>query len=408
MHVCILTPGQIGSNPRVVKEAQALHDSGFQVTVIATRVLDLVEPRDQSLMRRIPWHLERIDLRSIWRWRFNRAFQVVCRQGHTLTGSTHLADLGHSAFTRSLTAAAVRTSADLYIAHYPAALPAAVAAARRHGGRYAYDAEDYHLGDWLDIADYDSERGLVRAIEGHYLKSCAFVTAASPGIADAYMETYKIKRPEVVLNVFPLIQAPSGPTLKGTVKPGPSLYWFSQTIGPDRGLECAVRAIGLAGSRPHLYLRGTPVTGFLSHLEKIAAEADAKGRLHILPPDDPDNMEGLASRYDAGLSTENGKTKSRSVALTNKLFTYLLAGIPPIMSDTPEQRTLATETGMADQLYPIDNANDLADVIDRMLSDSVRLASARAVAYRLGREKYNWDSQKAVLLTAVRDALWPV
>ena len=31
-HICILTPGQLGSNPRVVKEAHVLHEAGFTVT----------------------------------------------------------------------------------------------------------------------------------------------------------------------------------------------------------------------------------------------------------------------------------------------------------------------------------------------------------------------------------------
>lgn len=403
--VCILTPGQIGSNPRVAKEAQALHEAGCRVTVIATRRLDLVEPRDQSLMRRIPWRLERIDLRSKWRWRLNRTLEVACRQAHAATGLVHFADLRFSASTRPLSAAALRTPADLYIAHYPAALPAAASAARRHGGRYAYDAEDFHLGDWPDGPDYDAERRLVRAIEDRHLRGCAHVTAASPGIADAYVEAYGVKRPEVVLNVFPLTQAPPGPTARGTAAPGPSLYWFSQTIGPDRGLECAVRAIGLAEARPHLYLRGTPVAGFVDRLEEIAIGCGATGRLHILPPDAPDKMERLAAAFDIGLCGEPAHTRNNAVALSNKLFTYLLAGIPVVMSDTPGQRGFAVEAGLTEQVYPVDDAQVLAAMIDGLLGDPARLAAARAVAYRLGRERYNWENEIGSLLRAVRRAL---
>ena len=132
--------------------------------------------------------------------------------------------------------------ADLYIAHYPAALPAAAKSAARHGARYAFDAEDFHLGDLPDLPKHEHERRRLRAIEGAYLPRAAYVTAASPGIADAYVKGYGIKRPAVVLNVFPLSRAPASTTPRGTVEPGPSLYWFSQTIGPDRGLEAAVAA----------------------------------------------------------------------------------------------------------------------------------------------------------------------
>ena len=405
--ICILTPGHVGSNPRVVKEAQALHEHGFDVTVIATRTLDIVEPRDQSIMRRIPWHLERLDLRSRWRWRLNRAIQVAHRRAYITTGNPRLADLGISAFTRPVMAAALQTSADLYIAHYPAALPVAAAAARRHRGRYAYDAEDFHLGDWYERPEFDIERRWVRLIEEKYLPGCAHVTAASPGIADAYHAAYGIERPDVVLNAFPLTQAPPGPTSRGTIDPGPSLYWFSQAIGPNRGLLSAVRAIGLSKARPHLYLRGTPVAGFVDRLQAMAAAYGVADRLHILPPDEPDEMERLAAEYDVGLVAENGQPSGRAIALANKLFTFLIAGIPAIMSDTPAHRAFADEAGLKAYLYPVDDAEALAANIDHLLDDPARLAAARAQAFRLGRERYNWETEKDKLLATVARSFEP-
>lgn len=403
--VCIVTPGQIGSNPRVVKEAQALHDAGFDTTVIATRILDRIEPRDQSLMRRIHWRLERIDLRQGWRWRGLRVAQSAARGAFALGGFGRAAEFGFSASTFALTAAALRTPADLYIAHYPAALPAAVAAARRYGALYAYDAEDFHLGDWPDVAAHDLDRALVRSIEARVLPGAAYVSAASPGIADAYAEAYGIARPGVVLNVFPLAQAPASATLRGTAVPGPSVYWFSQVIGANRGLECAVRAIGLAKSRPHLYLRGVARPDFVALLQKLATEAGAAERLHILAPADPDDMERLASAYDVGLVAETGDTQSRSIALTNKLFTYLLAGIPPLMSDIPAHRAFAVASGTEANLFRVDDPASLAACFDTLLGDREALATARAQTFKLGQDRYNWDREATRLVALVGQAL---
>jgi len=158
-HICIVTPHQIGCNPRVVKEADALHEAGHEVSVIATRMLGHhVEARDQALMRRIRWRLERIDLRSRVRWKLLRVGQLGAQYAHVATGLGRYADVGFRAYTRPLRWAALATSADLYLAHYPAALPAVAAAARKYGARYAYDAEDFHLGDWPDTPSYDIER----------------------------------------------------------------------------------------------------------------------------------------------------------------------------------------------------------------------------------------------------------
>jgi hypothetical protein len=172
-------------------------------------------------------------------------------------------------------------------------------------------------------------------------------------------------------------------------------------VGPDRGIACAVRAIGIARTHPHLYLRGTPAAGYADRLAEIASEAGAAGRVHLLPPDDPDRMEQRAAAFDAGLCSETGHTASRRLCLTNKLFSFILAGIPPLLSDTPAQSRFAAQAGLADLLYPRDNPTALAGLLDRILGDPTRLASARAHAWRLGQERYNWECERATLIEAV-------
>jgi glycosyltransferase involved in cell wall biosynthesis len=400
--ICIVTPGALGSNPRVVKEAQALQAAGNDVTVISTRTLADVDRRDEAVLAAAAWSACRLDFRSRGNaWRLRRALQTSYQLGFAMTGCGGIAEHAVSPFTSPLARAAKSLPADLYIAHYPAALPAAAAAARRHGALCAFDAEDFHLGDLPDTPAYEPQRRLTWAIERRYLPSCAYVTAASPGIADAYVDAYGIARPTVVLNVFPRAQASSSPTPKGTAEPGPSVYWFSQTIGPDRGLECAVRAIGRARSRPHLYLRGSPASGFLERLYTIAAEVGASARLHILAPAAPSEMERLAASYDVGFVGETGCTASRRVSLTNKLFTYLLAGLPAVMSDIPAHRAFAPEAGDAAWLYTTDDADSLARTFDSLFGHPERLAAARVAAFRLGQTRFNWDIEKATFLEKV-------
>lgn len=403
--ICIVTPGAIGSDPRAVKEADALHAAGYEVTVIATRTLDHVDARDEALMRRTGWRLERIDLRARADWRRLRAPQLLARKLHAIAGWDRLAVRAFSPFTAALGPAALRAPADLYIAHYPAALPAAAAAARRHGARLAYDAEDFHQGDCPDIPAFDRERRLVRSIEERYLPACAYVTAASPGIADAYAQAYGVARPRVVLNVFALSQAPDAPTPRGTARPGPSIYWFSQTIGADRGLECAVRAIALAQSRPHLHLRGTPAQGYEARLRALASQLGVPDRLHFLPPAAPDDMERLASVHDLGLVSETCETHARRLCLTNKLFSYLLAGVPPLMSATQAQARFAEEAGLGDLLFPADDAPALAALVDRLLRCSDERSARREAIWTLAHDRYNWEAERPKLVALVEGAL---
>ncbi len=407
--ICIISPGHLSTNPRLVKEADALAEAGHEVSVIIADFLPWARDKDLSFGGK-PWRITAKLPFGPYAPFVTRVKQVLrhnparwlAKQG---IGPKFMLEAAAHPITEGLTAAACKTPADLYIAHYVAALPAAAAAARRHATLYAYDAEDFHMGDWPEDPAFEFERHLVREIEGRYIPGCAYVTAASPMIAEALVETYAIETPQVVLNVFPRSQAPAKPKTRGSIATEPSIYWFSQTIGPNRGLECAVRAIGLSVHCPHLYLRGTPVAGYLSKLEKLAGESGAEGRVHFLPPSEPEQMEILAAEYDLGLCGEPGHTRNNRRALANKLFSFLLAGLPPLMSATPAQHRFVTEAGFPELVYPIDNAQALAKLIDRLLGAPDQLATLRERMWCLGQERYNWEREGELVKNLVARTL---
>jgi glycosyltransferase involved in cell wall biosynthesis len=409
LRVCILTPGHLSTNPRVVKEADALAGAGYKVSVIAADYAHWAREADRTLAGRA-WSVARTLPFGPDAPRPVRVLQLLRQHSARLMVAARIcpASVIRAAWHPigpDLVAAAIQVPASLYIAHYPAALPAAAIAARHRGALYAFDAEDFHLGDLPELPQHCATRRMVRAIEERYLPGCAYVTAAAPGVADAYAETYGVERPTVILNVFSLAQAPEKPTPAGTAIPGPSVYWFSQTIGKDRGLECAVRAIGRARSQPHLYLRGTPAQGFVDQLRMIAAEVGAGNRIHILPPAPPSEMERLTAAYDVGLVGETGYSANRQIALTNKLFSYLLAGVPAAMSGIPAHRAFAQEVGIATRLYAVDDAESLATAVDSLLENPAALAAARAAAFYLGRTRFNWETERSTLLNCVATAL---
>lgn len=408
--ICLITPGHLSTNPRLVKEADALAGAGYRVAVIAADFLGWARKADEEFAER-PWCMA-ARLRFGPDARLGERIVQIVQQRLALgmfRAGLHKPGLVNAAWHPigpNLARTALEVPADLYIAHYPAALPAAAWAAQARGVRYAFDAEDFHLGDPPEDAAYDEVRVLTRAIESRYLTGCTYVSAASPGIADAYGTAYGIGRPTVIRNVFPLSNAPAGPTPRGIMRPGPSLYWFSQTIGTDRGLECAVQAVGLARSRPHLYLRGQLAKGFGKKLKELAERTGASLRVHLLPPAPPCEMERLAAAHDVGLVGETGRTPNRRIALTNKLFSYALAGVPALISDIPAHREYARDLGPAVRLYPVDDSAALAAVLDELLGgDGQALAQARAQAYALGQVRFNWDQEQAVLLGLVKGAL---
>jgi glycosyltransferase involved in cell wall biosynthesis len=296
--------------------------------------------------------------------------------------------------------------ADLYIAHNLAALPAAATAAARHHAKLGFDAEDYHPGELPDDQADPLELRLRRRIERELLAQCQHLTCASPMIGEAYATDYGVEMLPI-LNVFPLSEAPSASAPPSFARgEEPSLYWFSQTIGPNRGVEQVVRALGQMKTRAVLRLRGNPLPGYSRRLKEFALQiggSDLNSRITLLPVSEPAEMVRLASPHDVGLAVEPGQNENNRRALSNKIFTYLLAGVPVMLSDTPAQVKLSRELGEATWVVDLNNSADVAHSLDRFFSSEKRQQAARDTAWRLARERYNWDMEQHKFLRLVEE-----
>jgi len=300
----------------------------------------------------------------------------------------------HSNMSDRIAQAAIAQPAELYIAHCLAALPAVAIASQKHNAKFSFDAEDFHLGELAKIPENKLEIAIRDYIERTLLPQCCYLTAASPMIAEAYRNRYGVNI-EPILNVFPLAEAPV--KLKEVKnKESFSLYWFSQTIGGDRGIESIVEAMAQMRTSVDLYLRGRSAVGYTDILTQLADQLGVGDRIHILPSAAPNDMAQLAFGYDIGLCIELNQPFNRAICLTNKIFTYLLAGLPILMSDTPAQKELALQLGEAALVVNIYDPKSLAMILDAWFADSLELEKSRTKAWDLGREVYNWDIEQQI------------
>lgn len=403
--VCLVTSGHLSTNPRLVKEADALASSGYDVSIVCARFAAWADRADREFESR-PWHVRKIAFGPLAGPALHIGQGVRRYVGlFTYKALGRSAELALHPATPALSRAACERPADLYIAHNLPALPAAARAATIHHAKLGFDAEDFHRGELTEAPGQAEDLALTREIEDAYLRRCDYLTAASPGISEAYTRACGVERPTVILNVFPKTQAPPSFTSKGVVTPGPSLYWFSQTVGPNRGLETVVEAVARSKSRPTMYLRGTPTAACQEALVGLAARSGVGDRIVFLPPTAPGELVRDAARYDVGLACEVNSPENRRICLTNKLFTYLLAGIPVLASDTPAQARMAAEMGGAAIVYGARDPADLARAIDGLFGEPETLARARQAAWTVGQNRFNWEIEGATFLDVVRRVL---
>jgi len=403
--ICLVTPGHVASTPRLVKEADALAEAGYRVHVVFGRNFPAADPLDADILRTAGWPFTRVDFgrgagaiaRKILR-RFSRQLVVRVR-----SASLGIAARANSAEALHLGSAAARVRASLYVGHCLPALPAAALAARRRGAAYGFDAEDFHDAETDEVLNDPAARISARILQSRLLAGCAHLTAASPLISRRYENVYGV-HPRTVLNVFPLAQAPEASVGPGSItaaRPA-RIYWFSQTIGPGRGLEEMVEVLGRMRAPVELNLRGFPVAGYAARLQAQAIRAGLKRPIRILSPGPPRDMARLAASADLGLSVEPRLPLNRDLCLTNKIFVYLLAGIPQLLSDTAAQSALAPELGEAALLADLGEPDVVAAILDEFFAAPAHMAAARRRARELARSRFCWDLEKSVFLDSIR------
>ncbi len=213
--ICLVTPGHLSTNPRLVKEADALMAAGHEVSIVSARFIPWADAADGEFENR-PWRIRKVAFGPM-AGRARHVIQSLRRRAGLLAYKIFglCPELAFHPVIPALTRAARAAKADLYIAHNLAALPAAYRAAKRHGAKLGFDAEDFHSGELNDTPENALRIRLTRELEQRYLPHCDYLTAASPGIAKAYADTYGVQLPTVILNVFPKADAPAAPTTRG-------------------------------------------------------------------------------------------------------------------------------------------------------------------------------------------------
>ena len=407
--ICVVTAGHLSTCPRMLKAADALAGAGHQVRVVSTSFVDWAADADADVRRRRPgtWAWTLVDYRHAAGRTIRRragarlrAAQILARIGGIRRAPLPLVARAYSRMHPELVRAALAGPSDFLYGGSAGALAAVAEAGRRAGVPYALDLEDFHSAEQDDSPASRASHALAARIERDVLGGAAFLTAASPAIAGAYADTYGV-RPIPVHNTFPL--PARAPDLTPTLGEGLRLYWFSQTVGPRRGLEDAVRAMGRGAIPGELHLRGEVGAEYFESLIRLAAsEAPALKIVHHRPAP-PDSMVDLCAGYDVGLSLEQGHVPSRSLCLTNKAFVYMLGGLAVAFTATPGQRPVAESLAEGAAISAPGDVAGLATALGRWAQDKALLGRAKAAAWAAAQRRWHWEhaADRGALLDAV-------
>lgn len=398
--ITILTQSHLSRNPRVLKEALVLEEAGFQVSIITCCYDQLLYQEDLVILsnKNISYQFY-IDLThsniKTYLARIVRKLSSMLTQIFRLQS---VFSLGYSPYL--LLIKARRQNADLYIVHQE--MPSWVGMKLlKKGYKVCFDLEDWYSEDLLPEARKSRPNRLLKKIERVALANGHAVWTTSTAMSKALNQKYhSVRCPHVIYNSFPDTKTFLNLRQDRQNTSIPSLFWYSQTIGPGRGLEELMEALQLIDFPFELHLRGNVSDQFKKKLLTLFPQNnDQHLYFHSLVSNR--ELPGYIAQHDIGLALELKEPPSRNYTVTNKILQYLQAGLAVVASDTEGQKEIKAFVGKGVLLYKSGVTLSLAEQLSLLLADKDHLKLSRETARKNFQNKLRWNLQAEEILKIV-------
>lgn len=283
----------------------------------------------------------------------------------------------------------------------------AVARARLAGRKVAfvYDAHEFVPGLPKHASRSPRYAAAVESLEREYIRDADRIVTVSPVIADAIKSHYGLdRRPVVVLNA-PLTPGGRRPVVSvrsaAGVEADVALLVYSGGLKRVRGIDVAIEAMRhLPGV--HLAVVCVPHTGaaLVVELRLLAEQHGVAGRVHFVDPVPSDEVVCFLATADVGVHPLLAGIPNHEMALPNKLFEYVHAGLPVVVTDLQELGSFVREHGLGEAFRSRDPV-DLAASVEKVLANPEPYR--RATANPVLRSEYSWERQAEALIAMYDD-----
>jgi hypothetical protein len=338
-HILFVTSTNLASNPRCRKEIDLALRQKYKVSYIAFSFDNWTKDAEKTIQKElagargfyIPGNRTPFFL-----WFFSSLVERITRRIYPFaTTSLPIAAYAHSkrSFLLNRFLQNKKGRFDLIVAHNLAALFPSFLYAKRNTIAFGFDVEDFHPGEVI-VSDAPSEKRRRELLLKNILPHAVYISYASPLIGEytlkLLLHTYKNAH-FFIPNCFNAeeFQEPKKLAKDQRLK----LVWFSQHISYGRGLEELLEAVEPIKDLVELHLIGQ------EHLDFYSRFIRNRNFVFTYSPMPQADLHNFLATFDVGLAIEMSKADvNRNIALTNKLFAYMQAGLYVLATNTPSQQ----------------------------------------------------------------------
>lgn len=325
------------NDARVLKEAQTLQKAGYQVRVFALHKPGVTQPYE-TLVDGIQVLRVRPDLLSIWPARKQRPLEAAAKAGPQRESRTSALMLLLRACARGWAhlkffAYVVKYRPDAVHAHDVNTLPTGWLAAIASRAALVYDAHEISTSR----EGYKGIRRVVGVIEKHLMPRAAGVITTTEARSKFFARAYGVPRPTILQNRPRYLSSSRTNRIRdelGLEKQWP-IVLYQGGLQQGRGLHKLVHAAALVPNAYFVFVGGGRLTQSLINLSQSLGVSD---RVHFIPTVKLAELPEYTASADIGVQPIENTCFNHFTTDSNKLFEYLIAGLPIVATNLPEIR----------------------------------------------------------------------
>ena len=341
MKVCILVSNSLKKDPRVIKQIKICLSEGHDVYFIGYRDKNY----DKNFLDNVGCNLEMIDLGEKYVGYLPNIFMKIKRRWCWFYNPIGIMK---------------KIKPDIIHANDFDMLPSAYFAALQTKSKIVYDSHEIFCEN-INMQNSKIIKSLCKVFERYLVKRIDAMISVSNAAAKYFSDLYKIKTPTVITNCPYSVEISE---LKVKVNTFSAIY--SGIMIENRGYEEYVESAIYLDNNIKLAL-----LGYGPIIEKLKEQSIANNTDNKVSFEEPVEIADLVptvSKFHVGVVVTKPANINFIYTISNKLFEYVQARVPVIMSDVPEHRYFNEKFNFGiiiDEVTPI----KIAEAINRLASD---------------------------------------
>lgn len=284
----------------------------------------------------------------------------------------------------------LNTKVDVLVANDLDTLAANYLASRIKGKPLVYDSHEYFT-EVPELIGRPVVRSIWKWLERKLVPKVDAAYTVCDSIAEVYSDLYNVDF-KVVRNLPVCSELASIPSEINKTLGADKIILYQGALNMGRGIESAIRAMPFVEGAA-LWLVGDG--DLTAQLKQLVGDLQLEGKVKFLGKLPLSRLSEVTRQADLGISLEEDLGLNYRFSLPNKLFDYIQAGVPVLVSNLPEMRRIVEhyEIGAIAETH---QRKELAEVITSVLADSQKNALWKENLQRAAQELC-WENEESVL-----------